>query len=136
MQASLWSARRGGGRARELALRRRLGPRLAVEHGALAVALLAGLGLMAARGWGLGHPRWLAVKLGLVAFVLLPLEAMHAWVNHVWIPRALRATGPGDALSRELERGTGMDDMVRTLAALLLGAALPLIVWLSLARPS
>ena len=135
-QARLLRARRQG-IARELELRRALHGALAVEHAALLAALLSGFALMALHGWRLGYPRWLSIKLGLVLFLLLPLEAMHAWVNHVWIARALPAQPPPPApLSRELDRWIGMDDMVRTLAALLLGLALPLIVWLSVARPA
>ena len=62
-------ARRANDAARELAARRSAAPLLALEHGLLAVALLAGLGLMASRGWGLGQARWLGLKLGLVAFL-------------------------------------------------------------------
>ncbi len=51
-------------------------------------------------------------------------------MNHVWIARALR-----DGSARLLERGVGLDDMVRTLAIPLLGAAVPLLFWLSLRRP-
>ena len=133
-QAALWRSRRRGGLAGEVERRRRLGPLYGVEHVALAAALLSGFFLMWSRGWGPGHPRWLGVKLGLVAFVIVPLEAMHAWVNHVWIPRALREALPGQ-VTRPLERWVGMDDMVRALALLLLGVALPFIAWLSVARP-
>jgi hypothetical protein len=76
------------------------------------------------------HARWLHLKLGLVAFLVLPLEGFHAYVNHVWIARALREDS-----ARLLERGTGLDDMIRSLAMPLLGAALPLLFWLSLRRP-
>ena len=51
-------------------------------------------------------------------------------MNHVWIARALR-----DGPARLLERGIGLDDMVRTLAIPLLGVAVPLLFWLSLRRP-
>ena len=131
-QVRLVRARRHGGKEAEAAVRRRLGSFYATEHLALVVALASGLLLMASHGWRIGHPRWLGIKLGLVAFVVVPLEAMHAWVNHVWIPRALRAV-PFSA--RELERWTGMDDMVRTLAALFFTLLLPFIAWLSLRRP-
>jgi len=135
VQAALLRARRRGGLPGEAALRARLGPAYAVEHAALAVLLASGFLLMSRLGWGPGHPRWLGVKLGLVAFVIVPLEAMHAWVNHVWIPRALREALPGQ-VTRPLERWIGMDDMVRALALLLVvGAVLPLIGWLSWARP-
>jgi hypothetical protein len=135
-QARLLRARRRG-IEHELDLRRRLGGPLALEHAALAAAIVCGLAAMTLHGWRLGYPRWLSIKLGLVAFLVVPLEAMHAWVNHVWIPRALPAQPPPPApLSRQLDRWIGMDDMVRSLAALLLGVALPLIVWLSVARPA
>jgi hypothetical protein len=51
----------------------------------------------------------------------------------VWIPRALR--GSGVLAERALERGVGMEDMIRTLSIPLLGMAVPLIVWLSLRKP-
>ncbi|HET9317195.1 MAG TPA: hypothetical protein VFQ51_16500 [Vicinamibacteria bacterium] len=76
------------------------------------------------------HARWLHLKLGLVVFLLLPLESFHAYVNHVWIARALR-----EGSARLLERGTGLDDMIRSLAVPLLGTAVPLLLWLSLRSP-
>ena len=103
-----------------------------VEHVSLAVTLAAGGLLLALRGWGLGHARWLAVKLGLVALLIVPLESMHAYVNHVFIPRSLRGQSPS---SRDLSRGLGMDDMIRTLSVPLLGVCVPLLVWLSVRKP-
>ncbi len=133
-QLRLLLGRRRGEPGRELAVRRSLRPWLALEHAALVVVLGSGLILMQAHGWGIGHPRWLAVKLGLVAFLVLPLEAMHAWVCHAWIARGLDETA-GPQPTARLRRGIGMDDMVRTLAAVLLGLAVPLMAWLSVRRP-
>jgi hypothetical protein len=132
VQVRLWRSR--GDAARELRARRALEPWLAAEHAALLLALGSGWLLMAARGWGLGHARWLAVKVGLSLFLLLPLEGMHAYVCHVWIARGLRQTS-APPFSRDLERGLGMDGMLRALAVPLLGLALPLLVWLSLRKP-
>jgi hypothetical protein len=89
---------------------------------------------MAWRGWGLGQARWLGLKLGLVAFLLVPLEAMHAYICHGWIARGLRETD-APPFSKDLERGIGMDDMLRALAVPLLLLALPLLVWLSVKKP-
>ena len=44
----------------------------------------------------------------------------------------VQVKGPGPS---RLARGIGMDDMIRTLAVTLLGVAVPLLIWLSLARP-
>jgi hypothetical protein len=89
---------------------------------------------MRLQGWGLGHARWLALKLGLVVFLVLPLEAMHAYIAHVWIAHGLRqAATPSDA--KDLERGLGMEEMIRALAVPLLSLGLPLILWLSLRKP-
>ena len=131
--AALVGARRRGVRI-ELETRRRLAPIVALEHVALAAAFVSGVGLMAVLDLDLGQRRWLDVKLGLVAFLVAPLEGMHAWVTHGWIARGLRETRT-PPYSRRLERGIGMDDMVRALSALLLGVAVPLLVWLSLAEP-
>jgi hypothetical protein len=127
-------ARRSGRPEEELAARRRIRRIVALEHAALAAALGSGIVLMGVLGMAVGRHRWLDLKLGLVAFLLVPLEGMHAWVNHAWIDRGLRETA-APPFSRDLERGIGMDDMVRTLSALLLGAALPFLVWLSLSQP-
>lgn len=132
VQARLWRSRSDP--ARELRVRRSVEPLLMVEHAALAVALGSGWLLMAVRGWGLGHARWLAVKVGLTLFLLLPLEGMHAYVCHVWIARGLRQTGT-PPFSRDLERGAGMDGMLRAVAVPLLGLALPLMAWLSFRKP-
>jgi hypothetical protein len=105
-----------------------------VEHAAFVLALAAGFALLQHRHWGLGQARWLAVKIGLTVFLLVPLEAMHAWICHVWIARGLVQTA-APPLSKDLVRGIGMDDMLRALAAPLLVTALPLLVWLSLRRP-
>jgi hypothetical protein len=133
-QAVLLRARAGGDPQRELSARRRIRPLLAAEHAGLALALLAGVALLEARGWGPGRARWLGLKLGLTVFLVLPLEAMHAWVCHVWIARGLRQTA-APPFSRDLARGIGMDDMIRALAVPLLGVGVPLIVWLSVTRP-
>ena len=129
----LFLARRLGPLA-ELRARRRLQPALACEHAALALALVSGAALLRLHGWGLGHARWLALKLGLVAFLVVPLEAFHAYVCHVWLARALRGTS-APPFPRDLERGIGVDEMVRAIAAPLLGLGLPAILWLSIARP-
>ena len=114
--------------------RRRLQPLLLVEHAAFVLALAAGVGLLGYRHWGLGHARWLAVKIGLTLFLLVPLEAMHAWIAHGWIARGLRETA-APPFSKDLVRGIGMDDMLRALAAPLLAASVPLLTWLSLRKP-
>jgi hypothetical protein len=90
--------------------------------------------LMRALGWPATHGRWLGVKLGLTVLLLVPLEGMHAWVVHVWVPRGLRETGT-PPFSRTLERAIGMDEMLRAIALPLLAAAVPLMVWLSVAKP-
>lgn len=95
-----------------------------------ALVLASGLALLAMASPAERHARWLHLKLGLSAFLLLPLEGFHAYVNHVWIARALRQGSP-----RLLERGVGLDDMVRSLVIPLLGLAVPLLAWLSLRRP-
>jgi hypothetical protein len=122
-------ARRSGRPEDELRARRRIRGLVTLEHAALAAALGSGLILLDVLGLALGRYRWLDLKLGLVAFLLLPLEGMHAW-----IARGLRQTA-APPFSRDLARGIGMDDMVRTLSAVLLGAALPLLVWLSVREP-
>ncbi|PYQ03190.1 MAG: hypothetical protein DMF82_13785 [Acidobacteria bacterium] len=133
-QAALLRARAAGDPGRELSMRRRVQPLLAVEHLGLAIALAAGFALLETRGWGFGRARWLGLKLGLTLFLVLPLEGMHAWVCHAWIARGLRQT-PTPPFSRDLERAIGMDDMIRALAAPLLGVGIPLIVWLSVRKP-
>ena len=133
-QAVLLRARAAVDPERELSARRRVGPLLAAEHAGLALALIAGLALLEVRDWGPGRARWLGLKLGLTVFLVLPLEAMHAWVCHVWIARGLRQT-PSPPFSKDLVRGIGMDDMIRALAVPLLGVGVPLIVWLSVTHP-
>jgi hypothetical protein len=132
VQARLWRGR--GDPARALRARRAVQPLLALEHASFGFALLAGWLLMLQRGWGLGYARWLAVKVGLTIFLLLPLEGMHAYVCHVWIARGLRRT-EAPPFAQDLARGIGMDDMLRALAVPLLGLALPFLVWLSIVKP-
>jgi hypothetical protein len=107
---------------------------IAAEHASLALALLTGVALMALRGWSLGHARWLGLKAGLIVFLLVPMEGMHAYVSHVWIARGLRDTA-APPFSKDLARGIGMEDMLRALALPLLGLAVPLLVWLSVWKP-
>jgi hypothetical protein len=133
-QVAVWRTRASGDPRRELDVRRRLQPWLVLEHAAFLLALAAGFALMGEKGFRLGYPRWLSLKLGLVVFLALPLEVMHAYVGHVWIARGLRQTR-SPPYSKDLARGLGIDEMIRTLALLLLGVAIPLMVWLSLAKP-
>ena len=132
-QLRLLVARRGG-EARELDARRRVQPLLLLEHAAFLFALLAGFGLVQQRHWGLGHARWLSLKVGLTVFLLVPLEAMHAWICHGWIARGLGQTA-SPPFSKDLARGISMEDMLRALGLPLLAAALPLLAWLSFRKP-
>jgi hypothetical protein len=133
-QARLLRARRSGQPQVELLTRRVLRRWLALEHLALVAAFMAGVALLGLRGWGVGHARWLDAKLVLCAFLIVPLEGMHAWVSHVWIGRGLGQT-PAPPFSKDLARGIGMDDMLRAIAAPLLALALPALVWLSVGKP-
>ena len=132
-QARILAARRVG-QAAELERRRTLSRWLLAEHLLLAVALASGLALMLGRGWGPGRARWFGLKLGLVTFLLIPLEAMHAYICHGWIDRGLRETA-APPYSKDLARGIGMEDMLRAIAIPLLGIAVPLLVWLSFVKP-
>lgn len=109
-------------------------PLVAVEHGALLVALVTGVLLLGAGAPALAHARWLALKLGLVLFLVLPIEGMHAFIAHVWTARGLAQTKE-PPFSKELARGLGIEEMVRTLSIPLLGLGIPLILWLSLRHP-
>lgn len=132
-QARILAARRGG-EASELSARRSLSRVVAAEHALLALALASGLAIMIGRDWFPGRARWFGLKLGLVVFLLIPLEAMHAYVSHFWIARGLRET-VAPPFSKDLARGIGMEDMLRALAIPLLGLAVPLLVWLSWFKP-
>ena len=74
------------------------------------------------------HAAGRPAPVGLSAFLLLPLQAFHAYVCAAWIGPGLR----GGGRARDLERGLGLDDMVRSLEVPLFGLAVPLLVWLSL----
>ncbi len=102
-----------------------------VQSVAFALVLLTGYASMRAHGWTLAYPRWLALKIGIVAFLFVPLEAFLAYVGAFWIRPGLTAPPP----SRQLERGASMQGMVWAIALPLGGLALPLVLWLSLARP-
>jgi hypothetical protein len=99
-----------------------------VQHAAFAIVLLSGGLLYLRASPALAHERLLHLKLGLSAFLLLPLQAFHAYVCAMWIGPGLRAGGR----ARDLERGLGLDDMVRSLEVPLFGMAVPLLFWLSL----
>jgi len=110
--------------------RRQLGQ----DHVALGVAVVSGLLAMERLGWSPAWPRWFGVKLGLVLFLIIPLEAFQAWVALAWLGPGLEET-PAPPFSRRLERALSMQDMLWALSALLLGTAVPGLVWMSLARP-
>ena len=126
-------ARRRGGDA-ELLARRRLQYLIALEAAAFAFILATGCALMRFHGWSLDYPRWLSLKIGLVAFLFLPMEGFLAYVGAAWIRRGLHAT-PSPPLAKELTRGAAMQEMVWAIAVPLAGLAVPLVVWLSLAHP-
>lgn len=119
---------------RELRARRRLQPRLVAEHLAFLLLLLTGVLLMREHGWSVTRARWLTLKLGLVLFLVVPFEAMHAFIAHGWIASGLRQTRQ-PPLAKDLARGIGVEEMLRTLALPLLGVGLPLLVWLSVRKP-
>ncbi len=122
------------GPAAELVARRRLQSLIAFQAGSFALVLLSGYALMRAHGWSLAYPRWLALKIGLVLFLFLPIEAFLAYVGAAWIRPGLHAAS-SSALPKELTRGASMQEMVWAIAVPLAGLALPLVLWLSLTRP-
>ncbi len=123
---ALWWTRRHA--VDERARRRTLLTVTRVQHVAFAILLSSGAALFVQASPALAHARVLHLKLGLTAFLLLPLEAFHAYVCAAWIGPGLR----GGGRPRDLERGLGLDDMVRSLQVPLFGLAVPLLVWLSL----
>jgi hypothetical protein len=124
-QALWWTRpRTGDDRAR----RRTLLAVTRVQHVAFALLVLGGAVMLLRASPALAHERVLHLKLGLTAFLLVPLEAFHAYVCAAWIGPGLRDRGR----ARDLERGLGLDDMVRSLQIPLFGLAVPLLVWLSL----
>jgi hypothetical protein len=127
-------ARRHGDTERALARHRSAMRPLLLEQSAFALLLLSGVALMQLYGWSLTHGRWLGVKVGLVTFLPLPLEGMHAWIAHAWIGPGLRESRDG-ALAQSLVRGLGVEEMIRALELLLLTPGVPLLVWLSVAKP-
>ena len=126
-------ARRAGDGV-ELAARRRFHFLIGLRAGAFAVGVGSGWALLHLHGWSLAYPRWLALKVGLVAFLFVPMEAFLAYVGAFWIGPGLRASA-GPPVAKELVRGASMQDMVGAIAVPLAGLGLPLVVWLSLAHP-
>jgi hypothetical protein len=104
---------------------------MAIQSVSFAVVVLTGFVSMRSFGWTLAYPRWLALKIGIVAFLFVPLEAFLAYVGAFWIRPGLSAAPP----SRWLERGASMQGMLWAIAVPLAALALPLVLWLSLARP-
>jgi hypothetical protein len=127
-----------GGRSRPLPERlerlRRAPSLLHVRLVSLGVAVVTGTLAMDRLGWSPAWPRWFGVKLGLVLFLVLPLEAFQAWVGLAWLQPGLEETA-APPFSKRLVRALSMQDMLFALSALLLGAGVPGLVWLSLARP-
>jgi hypothetical protein len=107
---------------------------LRVRLVALGVVVVSGLLAMDRLGWSPAWPRWFGVKLGLVLFLIIPLEAFQAWVGLAWLGPGLEET-EAPPFSRRLERALSMQDMLWALSALLLGTAVPGLVWLSYVRP-
>jgi hypothetical protein len=100
----------------------------------LGVAVVSGTLAMDRLGWSPAWPRWFGVKLGLVLFLIVPLEAFQAWVGLAWLGPGLEETKE-PPFSRRLQRALSMQDMLFALSALLLGIAVPGLVWLSFKRP-
>ena len=127
-------ARRLGESEAGLERHRRAMRPLLFEHAAFALLLVSGLLLMQSYGWGPARARWLGTKLGLVTFLFVPLEGMHAFIAHTWIRPGLRASG-ASGFARMLERGLGVEEMLRTLELVLGVPAVCLSIWLSVAKP-
>ena len=131
--ALLVSRARRLGPPAELLARRRFHSLRYLEAVAFALGLGVGLALMNLHGWRLGYPRWLSAKLGLVAFLLVPLEGFRVYLSLVWLGPGLRQT-EAPPFAQDLARAISMDDMLQALAVPLLLLALPTVLWLSWVR--
>ena len=89
---------------------------------------------MSLHGWRIGYPRWLSAKLGLVAFLLVPLEGFRVYLSLAWLAPGLRQT-QAPPFSQDLARAVSMDDMLQALALPLLLLGVPFVLWLSWWRP-
>jgi hypothetical protein len=125
---------RAKGPEAELAARRRWHGVRHAEAVLLGLGLLAGYLLMQAHGWRLGYPRWLSTKLGLVAFLLVPLEGFRVYITLAWLGPGLKATA-APPFAKELDRARSMEDMLGALSLPLLVLGLPIVLWLSWSRP-
>jgi len=108
---------------------------LLIEHAAFALLLVSGLLLMQSYGWGPTRARWLSTKLGLVTFLFVPLSGMHAFIAHTWVREGLRGGRGPAGFARPLQRGLGVEEMLRTLELVLGVPAVGLLIWLSVAKP-
>ena len=130
----LVSRARWRGPEHELDSRRRWHRLRHLEAVAFALGLGLGFALMTLHGWRIGYPRWLSAKLGLVAFLLTPLEGFRVYVTLFWLGPGLHATA-APPFAKEMERACSMEKMLGALSLPLLVIALPLVLWLSWARP-
>ena len=110
-------------------------PLRVVEAASFAAALGAGLLLMQALGYRLGYPRWLSAKLGLVAFLLVPLGGFRVYLSAAWLGPGLRASSRSVIFARTSSGRCRWRRCCRPLPCPCSCSGCPAILWLSLARP-
>ncbi len=90
-----------------------------VTHGALVLAVLAGVALMIEeRLWPPAD--WLLWKLVLAGLFVVPLECANAFIAHAWLARDLAAGDPADT-QRRIERWWTLAGPILALAAAAIG---------------
>ncbi len=93
-----WRARRSGDAALLRWTLRQAVALYGFEHRMLGAVLLTGAALLWQGGWALLEAPWFRWKLGLIAAVLLPVEAWDVWVVARVLGPALRDRTFGDAM--------------------------------------
>jgi hypothetical protein len=103
-----------------------------LEHVAFPVILLTGGLLYWLAGWGVEGNIWLLIKLCIVFFIFVPMEAFDYWLSHFGGNKAmLRRKG----LMEKYERSMRHHWLFLRISAPLIMIFMPLVIFLAVAKP-
>ncbi len=102
-----------------------------LEHVSFLVLLPSGWYLMTSMGYKLAMG-WLAAKVAIVVFVLIPLEVFDIWLSHWQVPRThLRRVENPDAYARAVR----LHNIFLVVGMAVVGICIPAILWLVVFKP-
>jgi hypothetical protein len=106
-----------------------------IEHFGLLLLLVSGVFLVVIRDFSMFDASWFQLKIALILFVLLPIEAVDIWFGHVRLPRVFSLPDQEPYNQPQVDSLKLYEQRFAPIALPILLATVAIVMWLAIAKP-